>query len=93
MSERDLPPLSVVVPAREGLEEVAPVLEALLPQALPLGVEVLVIGGPSAPAPEGVRFLPAAEENMYELRRRGIGAAQGAVIAIGEDHAIPEPGW
>jgi hypothetical protein len=93
VSERDLPPLSVVVPAREGLAEVAPVLEALLPQALPLGVEVLVIGGPSAPAPEGVRFLPAAEENMYELRRRGIGAAQGAVIAIGEDHAIPEPGW
>ena len=93
MSERSRPPLSVVVPAREGLEEVEPVLRALLPQAREAGAEVIVIGGPPAVAPDDVRLLPDADADMYELRRRGIEAARGEVIAIGEDHAIPEPGW
>jgi hypothetical protein len=93
VSERSRPPLSVVVPAREGLAEVEPVLVALLPQARDAGAEVVVIGGPPAPAPAGVRLLPAGDPNMYELRRRGIEAARGEVIAIGEDHAIPEPDW
>ena len=39
------PPLSVVIPAREGLPEVAEVLEVMAPLAEAAGAEVVVVGG------------------------------------------------
>ena len=48
------PPLSVVIPARDGLAEVAPVLEALIPAANATGTEVVIVGdtGVTKPPPE-----------------------------------------
>ena len=93
--ENATPPLTVVLPARGGLPEVAPVLEAILPEARATGTEILVVGdtGDAVPPADEVVLLPTREEDIYVLRRRGIEQARGDVVAIGEDHAVPRPGW
>lgn len=79
---------------REGLAEIAAVLEALLPEAEAVGAEVVVVGEIGAPAPAGcVRLLHLPLPDMLALRRHGLGEASGEVLAIGEDHAVPRPGW
>jgi hypothetical protein len=90
------PPLSVVIPAREGLDEIRVVLEALLPEAEEIGVEVVVVGdvAPDERSPSlAVRLIPAPIADMLDLHKRGIAEARGDVVAIGEDHALPEAGW
>jgi len=90
------PPLSVVIPAREGIEEVAPVLEVLTPLAAASGTELLVVGDVAATgAPSGdlVRMIHLPVTDMLALRRRGLEEASGELVAIGEDHAIPRPDW
>jgi hypothetical protein len=95
-AERERPPLSVVIPAREGLEEVAPVLDVLVPLAEETRTEVIVIGGPPPVRPvssEAVRAIPMAVDDILVLRQLGIAESTGEVVAIGEDHAIPRPDW
>jgi hypothetical protein len=90
------PPLSVVIPVREGLAEIAPVLEALLPAAEALAVEVLVVGeleAGAAPPSAVVRLIPMPVADMLVLRRRALAEAEGEVVAVGEDHAVPRPDW
>jgi hypothetical protein len=90
------PTLSVVLPARGGLEEVDPVLQALLPEAEACGAEVVVVGGVGAGerAPnECVRLVAVPFADICELHKRGVEEARGEVVAIGEDHAIPRAGW
>jgi hypothetical protein len=93
--ETPRPPLSVVITAREGLEEVAAALGALIPQAEAAGVEVLVVGGPAVADPPGepVRLVPMPTEDMLLLRRQGMLEARGEVVAVGEDHAVPREDW
>lgn len=81
---------------REGLAEIAPVLDALLPAAKAVGAEVVVIGeiGISATPPADlVRLIEMPVADMLVLRRRGLAEARGEVLAIGEDHAVPRRGW
>ena len=89
------PPLSVVIPAREGLEEVAAVLDVLVPLAEASGTEVLVVGGPPAPPvpSAAVRAIPMPVDDILVLRHRAIAEASGDIVAIGEDHAVPRPDW
>jgi hypothetical protein len=90
------PPLSVVIPTRGGLEEVVAPLEALLPAARATGTEVVVVGnvgGQSPPPGAPVRLVSLEAPEMLALHRRGIEAAGGEVIAIGEDHAVPREDW
>jgi hypothetical protein len=87
------PPLSVVVTVREGLDELEPVLDALLPQALRTGAEVVVVGPVSGTAPEPVRLVRVEDEDILRLRMIGIREARGEIVAIGEDHAVPRPDW
>lgn len=90
------PPLTVVVPVREGLGEVAELLESMLPGAEAVGAEVVVVGRLTAtedPPGRCVRLVPVDSEDMLELHRRGVEAAFGEVVAMGEDHAVPRPGW
>jgi hypothetical protein len=95
-AESARPPLSVVIPAREGLDEVAPVLETLVPLAEASATEIVVVGGPE-PAPEvpseAVRAIPLPVDDILVLRHRAIAEARGAIVAIGEDHAVPRPDW
>jgi hypothetical protein len=90
------PPLSVVIPTRGGLAEVAPALGALLPIAEASGTEVIVVGNvegekPPPGSPLRLVALPAAE--IMALHSRGIEEASGEVIALGEDHAVPRTDW
>jgi hypothetical protein len=89
-------PLSVVVPVREGLAEVADLLETMLPGAGAVGAEVVVVGdlGPDERAPdERVLLVRVRSRDILELHRRGVEAARGEVVAMGEDHAVPRPDW
>jgi hypothetical protein len=86
-------PLSAIVPVREGLREIEPVLASLLPQAHATGTEVLVVGRSERAAPAGVRLVRVDDDNIFRLRMAGIHAARGAVVAMGEDHAVPRPDW
>jgi hypothetical protein len=89
-------PLSVAIPAREGVEEVAPVLEVLVPLAEASAAEVVVVGGPppAPPVPSPtVRAIPMATDDILALRHRAIVEATGEIVAIGEDHAVPRPDW
>jgi hypothetical protein len=91
-----VPGLTVVVPTRGGLDEVAPVLCALLPEAETCGAEVVVVGkvGQDERAPSDcVRLVAVPSVDIFELHKRGIEVSQGEVVAIGEDHAVPRAGW
>jgi hypothetical protein len=87
------PQLSIVIPARDGLGELGPVFAALLGQARAIDAEVIVTGGPDLPTPDGVRHSPSTERDILKLRLSAMLAARGELIAIGEDHAVPEPDW
>ncbi len=87
------PPLSVVIPVREGIAELDSVLKGLLPQASATSTEVIVVGPAGGPVPAGVRLVELDDPNFYELRRVGIREATGEIVAIGEDHAEPRPDW
>lgn len=93
---RPRPPLSVVIPARDGLAEVTPVLEALIPTAKATGAEVLIVGdtGVAKPPPgDPVRLIHMPVTDMLALRRRALEEARGDVVAVGEDHAVPRADW
>jgi hypothetical protein len=91
MHER--PPLSVVIPTREDLDELQPVLAALEEQAVRTGTEVLVVGRVKARAPDWVRVLEVQDDDIFRLRMLGLREARGEVVAIGEDHAVPRQDW
>jgi hypothetical protein len=86
-------PLTVVIAVREGLDEIEPVLAQLVPQLRETGAEAVVVGRASGPAPAGVRVVTVDDDNIYRLRLLGLQAARGEVAAVGEDHAVPRPGW
>jgi hypothetical protein len=94
-TEPSRPPLSVVIPTRDGVAELASVLEALVPGAEASGAEVLIVGDVDETAPPAtcVRLLPVPESDILVLRRQGLAEATGEVVAIGEDHAVPAPDW
>lgn len=89
------PPLSVAIPARDGLAEVSAVLDALVPAAEATGTEVVVVGGEAEtdPPADCVRLIPTPVTDMVVLRRLAMTEARGDVVAIGEDHAVPRPDW
>jgi hypothetical protein len=90
------PPLSVVIPVREGLAEIAPVLETLLPAAEAVGAEIMVVGALEAhakPPAEPVQLIDLPVADMQVLRRQALAQATGEVVAVGEDHAVPRADW
>ncbi|MDQ1385761.1 MAG: hypothetical protein QOG65_3140 [Actinomycetota bacterium] len=91
---REPPPLSIVIPTREGIDELAPVLAALEAQVERTGAEVIVVGPAEQSAtPAWLRVVTMRDEDIYSLRTVGLREARGAVVAIGEDHAVPRDDW
>jgi hypothetical protein len=93
MRMRERPPLSVVIPTRESLDTLEPVLLALEQQVVRTGTEVLVVGRVEAPAQGWARVVVIDDDDIFRLRMLGLREASGAVVAIGEDHALPSDDW
>jgi hypothetical protein len=87
------PRLSIVIPARDGIAELESSLPPLMVEARSVGAEVIVVGGPPEPAPEGVEHHPRDHADLWRLRLEAVQLAGGDLIAIGEDHAVPDAGW
>ncbi len=96
-SPRAITPLTVVVATREGARPLEPVLAALTPQLRATGADAVVICGSGEAAPsdldETVSWIAVQGRNIMELRQIAIEHARGVVLAFGEDHAVPGPGW
>jgi hypothetical protein len=90
-------PLTVVVATRDGARPLETVLAVLTPQLRASGADAVVICGSGEAAPAGldgaVTWIATEGRNILELRQIAIGRARGAVLAFGEDHAVPGPGW
>lgn len=89
------PSISVVIPSREGRTAITAVMDALVPQVEAVHGEIVVVdsrGGPSSDEPP-IRWISVADPNLLRLRARAVRAGKGEIIAIGEDHAFPRPGW
>lgn len=87
------PPLTVVIAVRTGLDEIEPVLNAMLPQARRTGAEMLIVGPVEGPAPESARLVRVDDGDIFRMRLAGLKEARGEIVAIGEDHAILRPDW
>jgi hypothetical protein len=74
------PALSVVIPTRDG--DIGRVADAVGAEVESVGGEVVVVDGRE----EGDLRMPY-------LRGIGVRRARGEIVAIGEDHAVPSPGW
>jgi hypothetical protein len=90
-------PLTVIVGTREGARALEPVLAALTPQLRASGADAVVVCGSQEEAPEGldgaVTWIATEGRNLLELRQIAVERARGVVLAFGEDHAVPGPGW
>jgi hypothetical protein len=89
----DRPPLSVIIPARGGPREAAATIAALDSPATALGAEVVVVGNTAEGAGGIVRAIAVEETDVLALRKRAVEESRGAIVAIGEDHAVPRPDW
>jgi hypothetical protein len=84
-----------VLPTRHGWAETAAVADILLAEIRAVGGELVVVTSADEQRRLGddVRWLSMQERCILTLRGRGVAEATGAVVAIGEDHAVPQPGW
>ncbi len=103
VNDGDAPSLAVILVTPDTYETVRETVEALRRQTIRAQVEVIIVG----PA-NGVSSLdPAAADDFWRLHAvelaaiesrgaayaAGIRAASAPVVALGEDHSFPAPGW
>ena len=99
----DAPAISVVVPTHEGsIDWIEECLQGLLDQETSVTPEViLVLDGPAPAVSRLARgSYPAARQVSLPDRRGfaqaatlGLRSARGALVALLNDDAVPEPGW
>jgi hypothetical protein len=90
------PSLSLVVPTRHRWSSVAPLVTEVLPELREAQGELLVVGlggGSPSSTPAGVRVISVPDPDLVRLRLRAVQEARGSIVAIGEDHSVPAPGW
>ena len=96
------PRVSVIVPVRDGRDDVLGLLAALERQTVGRESFEVVIGddgsgdggvGDLATADGHVRVLPGPPRNSYAARNRAAGAARGSVLAFCDADCRPDPRW
>jgi len=91
------PDLSIVLASSHAWPEAEPTLRALLGADAAVDFEVILCAGGAAPpagwGDERLSVLVAPGESVFALRARGVAQARGEIVAITEDHCIPEPDW
>lgn len=86
-------PLSVVIAIRDADANFADVLRSVIPQCRMTGAEVIVVGPKGLACPDGVRVVEVDDTDLNHRRLIGVRHALGAVVAVGEDHAVPRADW
>jgi Glycosyl transferase family 2 len=93
------PRLSVVLATGHPWPEAERTLRALLATDEAVDLELLLCDGSDGPDPgqmlrdDRLTVIRARGESVFSLRARGLAAARGEVVAITEDHCIPDPDW
>jgi len=91
--------LSIILATTHRWPEVESTLSSIFAGDTPDGLEVILCDGHGAGAPPlstrdpRLRVVTAAGESVFALRARGLGLAQGAVVAMTEDHCVAAPDW
>ncbi len=94
------PPVSVIVPVKDGATALDGCLTALDAQDYPGPVQVVVVDngstedvGAVAAAHPAARLLREARPGSYAARNTGLTAATGEVLAFTDADCQPEPSW
>ncbi len=98
MADPDRPPLSLALATRSSRHEIAPLLAIIGDRLGEVDGEVVVASSSGEAPPENldpalVRWLPVDSRDLSLLRLRAVLACRGAVVAVGEDQAVPADGW
>ncbi|HUP83220.1 MAG TPA: glycosyltransferase family A protein [Candidatus Limnocylindria bacterium] len=93
------PPLSVVVPTRDGWPKYKPYFEHHRREIDSVGGELLVLDGTNLPPPPAdligpnVRWISKPGESVMGLRALGYPEARGEIVGVSEDHTRVPVGW
>ena len=95
------PSLSIVVASRDPWPMLRGTLDALYPQAVAAGAEIIVPMSRFDVAPPdadrlypGVRWIQKkADESIFQLRALALLDCRAEIICITEDHVTVDPGW
>ena len=92
------PSISVVIPTREGWPAIRPCLDAFLADLAAVGGQLVVGDGSGQPAPDldprvDVVWFADRDASVFRLLASGLDRAEGEIVALTEDHAVPGPGW
>jgi len=94
------PRLSVVLAMRDPWPAGRAALDALHPQIVETGAQLVVgLGDPRARPPDAdlrfrdVEWAEAPGASVFRLRALGLERARGEIVAFTEDHAVVGPGW
>ena len=95
-------PITALIATIRGWPSCREAVSRIAPQTFAAGGEFIVADGSSGEPPSDVemaalggpiRWLSLPGRSVFQLRLAGYRAAQGAVIAITEDHVYVEPDW
>jgi hypothetical protein len=100
---RPVPTLSVILVADDTFEPLRRTMRALAAQTVRDRLEIVVV----CPSEDSLGLIEAETAGFHSVRvieivglettsrarAAGIRAARAPVVALGEDHAFPEPGW
>jgi hypothetical protein len=90
------PSVSLALPTRHRWSSISERYAATIAELDAVGGELVIagLGGEDVPAPpRAVRIVSDPERDLMLLRVRAVQACRGSVVAVGEDHAVPAPGW
>lgn len=89
--------LTAIVPSSGGWHHTDEVVRALLDAPANNDVDVLVVCAQTdEPAPKdlpNVRYVLIPQHDIFEAHAAGITQATGDIVALLEDHAVPDPTW
>ena len=94
--------VSVIVPVRNGAQDISELLDCMELQTLPRSEFEIVIGDDGSTdggtdgietADEHVRVAPGPPQNSYATRNRAVAASRGPVLAFCDADCRPEPEW
>lgn len=92
--------LAVIIPHYDDLARLARCLEALLPEGVPAGVEIVVVdnGSPGdvggvVAQHLGVRLVQETARGAAPARNRGVAATTAPRLAFLDADCVPKPGW